>query len=147
MSTSFADRMRRRGDNVESNANRVLRRTALAILTEVVLGTPVDEGRARSNWAVGLGAAPLTGGKPPHAPGKNLGIGEGANARATIAAGSGVIGNARPGQAIFISNHLPYIGRLNDGYSAQAPAGFVETAVLSGTRVARKAGPLAGKPK
>lgn len=34
-----------------------------------------------------------------------------------------------PGPQTHIRNDVPYVGRLNDGGSAQAPAGFVERAL------------------
>ncbi|MGK2911230.1 MAG: hypothetical protein ACSLE1_15725 [Sphingobium sp.] len=34
-----------------------------------------------------------------------------------------------PGGAMEISNSVPYIGKLNDGHSKQAPTGFIEAAV------------------
>lgn len=36
----------------------------------------------------------------------------------------------------YISNNVPYIGRLNDGHSKQAPAGFIQLAV--NTAVAKR---------
>jgi hypothetical protein len=36
----------------------------------------------------------------------------------------------QPGQPIYITNNLPYIGQLNDGSSTQAPGGFVERATI-----------------
>ena len=35
------------------------------------------------------------------------------------------VGNAQPGESIWISNNLPYITALEDGHSKQAPAGMV----------------------
>jgi hypothetical protein len=37
-------------------------------------------------------------------------------------------------QTIWILNGLPYIERLNEGHSQQAPAGFVETAIYRNVR-------------
>jgi hypothetical protein len=37
---------------------------------------------------------------------------------------------------IFISNNLPYIRRLNDGWSQQAPAGYVDSALTIAKRKA-----------
>jgi len=124
----FTRRMEVRADEIVDGVNRVVRATALVIDQAVVFSTPVDKGVARSNWRVGIGAAP-TGTIPAYSPGDELGVGETANAQAAIAQGSTVIGSRRPGQDIFIANNLPYIQPLNDGSSRQAPAGFVETAV------------------
>ena len=37
--------------------------------------------------------------------------------------------NLKLDDTVYISNNLPYIQRLNDGYSQQAPENFVESAV------------------
>lgn len=128
---SFSRRLRVLAREVEANANLIKRKVALAVDAALVLGTPVDTGRARSNWQVILNA-PAGGERAPFAPGKGLGIGEGANARAALAEAQAVIAGAGYGDDIHITNNLSYIGELNDGTSAQAPAGFVEAALLSG---------------
>lgn len=132
----FARRMRSLGQRVERNANEVKKRVALVVDRNLVLSTPVDTGRARSNWIVSLGG-PAREEIEAYVPGTDLGQGESGNARAAIDQGQGVIMQAVPEQPIFISNNLPYIQRLNDGYSAQAPAGMIERAIQSGERVAR----------
>jgi hypothetical protein len=127
----FAKRMKRHGANVEKNATALVRKCALAIDGAVVMATPVDTGRARSNWQVSLNA-PASGQIEAYAPGEAGSTG-GANARAALDQGKETISKFdTPGGAIHITNNLPYIGRLNDGHSAQAPAGFVQTAVLVG---------------
>jgi hypothetical protein len=114
--------MAQRGKNVEDNADKLVRKVALKIDATVVLATPVDTGRARSNWQVELN-------KPA------VGTVEAMEAGAAINKGKDVISRyegGTPGASINITNNLPYIGRLNEGHSAQAPAGFVEEAVLVG---------------
>lgn len=135
---SFSRRMRVLARDVEANANLVKRRVALAVDAALVLGTPVDTGRARSNWQVNLNA-PATSQRDAFAPGKNLGIGEGANARAALQQAQQAIADAQPGSAIYITNNLSYIGKLNQGHSAQAPSGFVEAALFSGVAQVRGA--------
>lgn len=140
----FAKRMKRRAKNVPREVNRVKRRAALAVDQTIVLGTPVDTGTARSNWLVSLGRAnddirkaysPLEGGD----------MSESGNAQAALAQGQTVIKRSKPDQDIHITNNLPYIVRLNEGYSAQAPAAFVEEAVDAGVRAARQTRTDTGK--
>lgn len=127
----FAERMRELGRRVETNTPRLVRRTALAIDQTVVLGTPVDTGTARSNWQVQING-PVTETREAAVPGEN-GSTAGPNAQIAIEEGREVIDTYRgEGQEIYISNPIPYIDRLNDGSSAQAPAGFVEQAVQTG---------------
>ena len=39
------------------------------------------------------------------------------------------VANAKGNTSIFLNNNLPYITRLNDGWSSQAPKGFVQKAL------------------
>lgn len=103
----------------------MVRRVALAVDTAVVLATPVRTGRARANWQVGLGSAPVGTLAAPSSPG--------AGASEALGRGQATIGEYQgQGGTIHISNNLPYIGALNDGSSKQAPAGFVESAIMAG---------------
>jgi hypothetical protein len=125
----FSRRIRRRGRQIEANANLIKRKVALIADRELVLGTPVDTGRARSNWLVSL-QSPISDAREPYFPGSRLGRGERANAQAAIDQAMSKIGVAAPGQTIFIANNVKYIGLLNEGWSAQAPAGFVQSAIM-----------------
>lgn len=137
----FGRKMQVTGKDVVDNTDRLIRKVAVAVDHAVVLGTPVDTGRARSNWQASLDrpaegtVAPLTGVNKGH---KGSGT---AVARASIARAESVIAgyNGDKNSAIHLTNNLPYIGRLNDGWSAQAPAGFVEAAVHAGASVVRGA--------
>jgi hypothetical protein len=63
----FAQRMRERGRLVEARSPIAVRKVALRILQTLAVGTPVDTGRARSNWQVST-RVPLTGTLDPHVP-------------------------------------------------------------------------------
>lgn len=131
------------GKRIEENADALTRKTALAVDAAVVIATPVDEGRARSNWQVNLDG-PADGTVDAYSPGEEGSTG-GANTRAAIEQGKSTISTyqgGRAGAAIHITNNLPYIKRLNDGWSGQAPAGFVENAVLVGVAAVQGAGSL-----
>lgn len=123
----FARRIRERGRQVEEGVNEIVKKTAIVADREVVLSTPVDTGRARSNWLLSLGG-PSTSEIEAYAKGKGGSSGA-ANANAAMAQAQSAVRGRRPEQDVYISNNLPYIGRLNDGWSAQAPAGFVQAAV------------------
>ena len=125
---SFAKRIQRRGRQVERGVSKVVQAAAITADRELVLNTPVDTGRARSNWIATLGV-PTADIIEPYAPGQLLGRGEGPNAEGALAQARDAISRRKPGQSIYISNNVRYIGRLNDGSSAQAPAGFVQMAV------------------
>ncbi len=129
----FAKRIAIRSKQVETGASRLVRQSAARIRQAVATATPVDTGRARSNWIVTLGQ-PSNLTRKPFSPGRDLGIGEGANLEAVIKVGNEKINSRRTGKPIYITNNLPYISELNDGTSAQAPKMFVETAVKAGSR-------------
>lgn len=133
----FARRIRQLGRRVERNGPEIARRVALAVDQVVVLSTPVDEGRARSNWQVNIGS-PARGTRPPFFPGRGGSTGAQNSAQAIFEAQSRIAGFQGEG-TIHITNNLDYIGDLNDGSSAQAPAGFVQDAVLTGVNTVRGA--------
>lgn len=144
----FSRNIRKRGSQIENAGTRFTKAVAKRALRALVLATPVDTGRARSNWRVGVGAS-TTAEIEPYSPGKKLGIGERSNANAAIAAGLARINSVRgvSGQggglqtAIYITNNTPYIGNLpngrglNDGFSPQASAGFIQAALLEAREV------------
>jgi len=134
----FARNIRVRGRNVETNTDLLVRRAALLVDQAIVLATPVDTGRARSNWRVSLGVS-VPGVIEPYSPGKKLGLGEGANAAAAISQAKTQILRRRNGQNIYITNNVLYIGDLNDGTSSQAGSNFVEKAIMAGVSSIRGA--------
>lgn len=135
--SGFAARMQVLASLVDTNSDRLVRRVALAVDGAVVIATPVDTGRARSNWIVNIGS-PSTEVIPAYVEGKGGSAGAAA-ARAALDQGSATIAGYQKGQEIHITNNLPYISRLNDGYSAQAPGNFVQIAVQQGAETVRGA--------
>lgn len=124
--------MGRVGDTLPARANRVKQIVAASVLETAVTATPVDTSQAKSRWQAGLGVAPdaVYG---PFFPGSH-GSTAGPSSEAAINAGRVVIMRAQPGQTIFVGNNVPYINRLNNGYSKQAPANFVQRAASQGIR-------------
>lgn len=135
---AFASNMRKRSRTVPSNADKLVRRVAETVLVNVVNDTPVDSGQAKSNWQVKLNS-PATNTIPAYHPGKDGSTSQ-ANLRATVEAGLEVIKDYTSGQVIHITNNLPYIGELNDGWSNQAPPGYVQDAVLVAIGTIQEAG-------
>jgi hypothetical protein len=113
---------------IEKRVDETVRKVAIQALQGVVLATPVDTGRARGNWLVSLGYATKV-------PISRLDKGGGS----AIADGRATIAQRREGQDVYLTNNVAYIGRLNEGYSAQAPAQFVQTAVAQAVAVIRGA--------
>lgn len=114
----FAQRIRQRGRQVEQGADRITKQIAGAALTNVVLATPVDTGRARGGWTVSNGA-------PVFAETGRLDT----SGIATIAAGQTQIAQRQSPQDIYLNNNVNYIVFLDQGTSQQAAENFVATAV------------------
>lgn len=118
---------------VEASADDLVREVGRQVVTQAVRSTPYDEGWAKSNWQAGSGSAPQ-GTRLPFA----FKGGPGANDAGAIADAVRIIsGHPGNGVPLYISNTAKHIGRLNDGYSRQAPAGFVQLSVQAGLAAVR----------
>lgn len=108
------------GDDLDKEIDKELRKTTLGILRDVVVPTPVKTGRARGNWQIterdttkDIDRLDKTGQTVI------------STESAKVKAGADLY---------YITNNLPYIERLNDGYSDQAPKKFIETAIKRNTK-------------
>jgi hypothetical protein len=103
---------------LEEFVNEEARILSFSLLSGLTRITPVDTGRARGNWFVGLNAP-------------NRSIDESRSAGSALSDGAATINKTESVvyPSIIISNNLPYIERLNDGHSQQAPAKFVESEI------------------
>jgi hypothetical protein len=135
----FAKRMSRVAVRVEGNAERAVKDCAQAVLRSAVENTPVDTGLARSNWTPELDRA-FEGLFPARVPGTRGSTAD-ANSAATIEAGAPTIDafDIHANREIHITNNAGHIQALNDGHSRQAPAGFVQIAVMEGLAKVRGA--------
>lgn len=108
---AFAERTKR--DPV-----KIQRKLAMIMLRRVILKTPVDTGRARNNWQLSQGTPPA-------------GIVESGDrgGNGAIQRGAGEIANIRTPTLLWLANNLPYIERLENGYSRQAPAGMLRATI------------------
>lgn len=92
------------------------KKIVLTFLEGVVYETPVDQGRAMGNWQVTID-------NPAE------GEVEGASGRTEDQVtfdGLAALGGLVPFQIVWVTNNVPYIMRLNEGWSPQAPPGFIE---------------------
>lgn len=116
----------------------IMRKIALDLHGRLVRATPVDTGRARFGWDISVSTpssfSPLPGaesygpfrhGEPPS--------GE------EVARALGALATLRYGDEIWIVNNTVYIKRLNEGWSDQQPAGFVEAALQALEQVLKQA--------
>lgn len=131
----FGIKMKGKAAQIPDRADQIVRTIALAVDRTLVINTPVDTGRARANWQASLGQ-PATG---------TIGGGTGKRRAGTVAGptaqAEAVIAQYKggPNSSIFLTNNLPYIVPLNNGHSSQQPAGFVERALDTVQRAARRA--------
>lgn len=112
----------------------VLQKITLDLLRRVVLKTPVGNptfwqspappgyvgGRARANWQIAIGGLPYTAND-------DVDPGGGVTIRTAAAKARQIRGTDT---AIYIVNHVPYIVRLENGWSHQAPQGMVKTTLM-----------------
>lgn len=141
--TQFAKEMEQIAENLEVGVIELRRETIIGIVNRIAELTPVDTGQARSNWQVGVGAPP-TGTRPPYSPipsrwrrpyGRGGSRSERRNLLGVTMTAQGKLRDIRGDEPIYITNNLPYIDRLNQGWSSQSPAGFVMLGVRAGTEL------------
>lgn len=88
-------------------------------------GTPVDTGWARVNWVPSVGT-PFQGTVGTRAQAKKGQVSEATSSEGEARVATSYRLEQGP---VFLSNNVPYINRLNDGHSKQAPVGFIQAAV------------------
>ena len=103
----------------EKQLSQLLRKIAFQTLSGIVEKNPVDTGRSRANWQVSVNQQPGD---------QELDI-SGTDAGATLAAGIATLGNVPSFSVIYIYNNVEYIVYLEQGSSAQAPAGMVRVTI------------------
>lgn len=111
---------------IDLSIKTVVERITFDLWNKITLRTPVDTGRARQSWQLGIGApnttvpGPMGGGtgqyskdsSPPTNP-------------PAMFPGGEIDGT----QTVFITSSLAYIGILEEGRSMQAPAGMVQLSI------------------
>lgn len=101
-------------DILERRTTDLMRMATIEFYRQVQISTPVDTGRARAGWLITVNAPSEE--VPPEG-------------KYTYSAGLPNIPAVTINDRYFITNNVPYIGKLNNGYSRQAPARFVELVV------------------
>jgi hypothetical protein len=113
---------------VEEVTENLIKRLTLDIVAELVKapsegGTPIDTGWASANWFPGLSISRRDGNV------LDPDSGDVAEAQGAQQAGIVKVLAYKLGRPVYITNNVPYITRLNDGHSQQAPKGFVQAAI------------------
>jgi hypothetical protein len=111
------------------DVSREIRRLGFLVDQAIVAATPFDTGRAKSNWLMGIYT-------PPTRQNYNEFDISGSYSLALAAE----VAKEYPTDSLpdlWIVNNLPYIQRLNEGWSAQAGKKFVETAIAQAVSYVR----------
>lgn len=108
---------------VEQDLSKKIRTIAIQLLNEITMRMPVDTGRARANTIVSIGA-------PVYQVLESYDKSGGS----TIMNGASRLSGLEPYTVVYLQNNLPYIERLEDGHSKQAPVGMFGAAFNSVAR-------------
>ena len=99
--------------------DRWFRVITLGIYKDVIIGTPVDTGRARANWQLAIGNAPQ---------GVVDKLDKGGRTGSELGKGDRKLKARSVGRSAFIVNNLGYIVALEEGHSSQNK-GWVQKAM------------------
>lgn len=127
---SFESEIARIIKNREKVTREIFAASALQITEKVITRTPVDTGRARGNWNASINSADDSVREDNSDAGSNIKApnqspaGQKALNRAT-----GAATGLQLGDTFYLTNGLPYISRLEYGYSGQAPSGMLRLTV------------------
>ncbi len=118
-------KIRTKGKINRKDLDSAFRLISLGIYKDVIIGTPVDTGRARGNWQLALSRVPSgTSNKKDKAVQGSMS----GPASSTVREGEMKMKAHKIGSSVFIANNLAYIGELEEGQSKQN-AGFVQNAL------------------
>lgn len=114
----FSSQLKQWANKKNLSMHKAIAMTAIRLGTNIIERTPIDTGRAKGNWLPAYGSA-------------DTDTSESRTASEAIAALSVKFTVAEVGRnsSIFITNSLPYVNRLEYGYSKQAPNGMVRLSV------------------
>jgi hypothetical protein len=130
----FGRRIALRGRGVRQEVERAIRKATLRADQVAVLATPVDTGRARANWIASTLAPADRADNDPDPSGQ----------KAVTQAAAVVASYKLEFGSIYLTNNVEYIVPLENGHSAQAPAGMTQQAIAAARDVMAKAKVLLG---
>ena len=114
-----------KGDVNRKDIDQWFRKITLSLYRDVIIGPPVDTGRARANWQLAIGSGPASVlNKTDKCRPKSDSGASGSEVRKA----NQKMGVRKAGRSVFIANNLGYIGALEEGHSKQN-SGWVENAM------------------
>lgn len=116
MAGSFSLDLSRLIEKANGQTEVAVRKVMMEAFRGVVLKTPVRTGRARANWTVGY-----------NGPSNTVTDAEDKSGGATIGKIASEVQTVRVDDSmnVWLTNALPYVPKLEYGYSQQAPQGMV----------------------
>lgn len=119
--------LRQQAKNIENNSSLLVRRCSSVVIEELAIRTPIDSGKAISNWILTLNS-------------KTIAVIESHNfgvfgstfpsvSKTTIGRALNTLKGYKAGDTVYIQNNTEYIDDLNKGTSKQAPSGFVQASL------------------
>lgn len=109
-----------------SKVDKATRAIALEVFRRIILKTPVKTGRARNGWVCTIGAPAVAMAKGEDwFQGQEVGNYDKSGRAAIEEAANQIMGWDSERVAVYLTNNLPYIQRLENGWSGQAPRGMV----------------------
>jgi hypothetical protein len=108
---SFSSDIRKFQRKTKLSMDVIVRKVTIDMSTAMIRMSPVDTGRFRGNWMIGVGS--------PNVSTIATVDKDGSTTTAYIAS---AVGGLNAGGVIYITNSLPYARRLEYGWSKQAPS-------------------------
>ena len=115
-------------DKVDRVMDEATRATLLELSSAIIKETPAKSGRARGNWQASVGR-----GASGEVPVSGIRSGE---ARAIAQVDQTI--SVAVGEVYYLTNNVPYIERLEYGWSQQAPSGMVRKNMQNFNRLLAK---------
>jgi hypothetical protein len=132
--STFKDRLAQIARGIRTSTEVAVRAYATALLQDLNhQSTPFRSGQARANWQVTINAPSANFIELPES--VKSGVYNAGDVADALDHGLSVIASFSSGQTLYIANNAPYIVRLNNGSSDQAPAGFVEAAIAAASSI------------
>jgi len=118
--SSFQQQIEAFAKKTQKNLDTVVRETCFNVSSEIQLRTPVKTGMARNNWMPAIDRPDVRVGPWAEQPIRP-------------------VANKAYGRIYYFTNSLPYIRKLEYGWSKQAPNGMVRLAVQNFKKQLREA--------
>lgn len=137
----FRSRCNLVSNRVREQVRRKIVKYGTVLHQTLTMNTPIETGQARANWQAVIGSPPglFIGLYGPTSDPRDLARAppQAVDWQSYAASAEAVIARFQTGEVLYIYSNLPYIELLNDGHSKQAPAGFVEAAIMTASAAVR----------